>query len=120
MPRQAPLRAALEQLFAGPTASEGAPEGRPPAVGLRSVKMVEDRVYIDLHADRFPGNYTTSCGGAIFNAQLIATVQGIVPAARIVVALDGDPRRFVEAQQGYCPTPPQLGDRCDASGFQAP
>ena len=84
---------------------------------LRSVRAVEDRVYVDLVASRFRGNYTTSCGGAMFNAQLRATVRGIAPQTRVVVALDGAARRFVEAQQGYCPTPPTQGDRCNRSGF---
>lgn len=118
--REAPLRPALQALFAGPTAAEraaGSSGFAAPGL-LRSVRLADGRAYVDLRRDLFPPNAGTACGGAAFLAQLEATVQGVTPGADVVAALDGDPRAFVEAQQGSCPQPPTAGDRCDPASFR--
>ena len=119
VPSAAPLRPAIEALFAGPTAEEqevGLVGFAVPGL-LRSVRLLDGVVYMDLRAERFPGAATTSCGSALFTGGVGATVRGIVPGADVVVALDGDPRAYVQALQGECLEPIGRGDPCDASGF---
>ena len=124
-------RAALEQLFAGPTPEEErrfgvgsafAPES---ADLLNSVRIENGVAYVDLkrfesmpNANNLAG-YGTSCGMGGFFGQLGATLRQFPTIRDVRYAFDGDPRAFVEYMQGGCPDEPiPPGDPCDPAPFR--
>ena len=117
--------AALTELFGGATEQEQSEGlggfGPETAALLRSVRVMDGTAYVDLDASLLPGNFGTSCGGSAFGAMVGSTLTQFPTVDNYVVALDGDPRAFVEFMQGACPQPsPAPGDSCDPATFQSP
>lgn len=118
---EAVLTAALEALFAGPTQPERARglSGFGDGEGLlRSVFVEDGTAYVDLDASRLSGTYSTSCGSAAFFAMLAPTVTQFPSVDGYVLALDGDPKAFVEFMQGACPKEGTLPKECDPAPFR--
>lgn len=114
--------AALRELFAGPTESERAAGYRSPfsaatAGLLKRVFIVRGTAYVDLNDPRelLPG-VTSSCGAAEFNTQIEHTLRQFPTVQRVIVAIDGDPRRFYDWMGQACDP---SNDRCDAAPFRA-
>ena len=125
-------RAALEQLFAGPTPEEerryGARSAFSPRTAdlLNSVRVEEGIAYVDLRdfttvegASTQLGAYSTSCGMGAFSGQVETTLRQFPTVREVRYAFDGDPRAFVEYMQGGCPDEPvPPGDVCDPAPFR--
>jgi spore germination protein GerM len=114
--------AALVQLFAGPTVLERAAGDRSPfsaatAGLLKRVLITDGTAYVDLHDLRaqLPGA-TSSCGAAEFNLQIERTLRQFPTVRRILLAIDGDPRRFAEWMGQDCDL---RNDHCDPAPFRA-
>ena len=124
LPRTAAVAtAALRQLFAGPTEAERAAGYRSPfsaatADLLKRVHIEHGTAYVDLNdpRERLPG-VTSSCGAAEFHTQIERTLRQFATVRRIVLAIDGEPRRFYEWMGQDCDL---TNDRCDAAPFRAP
>ncbi|HKS29667.1 MAG TPA: GerMN domain-containing protein [Pyrinomonadaceae bacterium] len=117
-------RAALEQLFAGPTEKEKAegyyswfnPETK--AI-LKSVVVKNRTAYVNFKQDTFAilsGNVSTSCGSDQFISEMEKTLRQFPSIKKIFYAIDGKPQDFYEFLQGECPE--ELGKTCDGSNFQ--
>jgi spore germination protein GerM len=114
--------AALRQLFAGPTEAEREAGYRSPfsaatAGLLRRVFIIDGTAYVDLNDPRalLPGA-TSSCGAAEFGSQIERTLRQFSTVRRVIVAIDGDPRRYYEWLDLECDL---TNDRCDAAPFRA-
>jgi spore germination protein GerM len=113
-------RAALQELFAGPTPKERA-EGYRSWFSentrgiLKDVRIEGRTAYVDLHDLRplIPGA-TSSCGSAEFFAQVEATLEQFQTVERVVLAIEGESRRFYDWMEMECD---QTNDYCDASRF---
>ncbi len=124
-PRQVPrtegvAAAALRQLFAGPTKSERAAGYRSPfsaatAGLLRRVHIEHGTAYVDLNDQRAQlAGATSSCGAAEFRTQIERTLRQFPTVRRVILAIDGEPRRFYEWMGQDCDL---TNDRCDAAPF---
>lgn len=116
---QAVAKAALNELFAGPTAEERA-QGYSSLFSektksiLKSVKVEDETAYVDL-VDIRPvlGSASTSCGSAAFLAEVESTLKQFSTVKKVVLAIEGKPETFYEwlqigcsPQDSYCdPTP---------------
>lgn len=113
-------RAALNQLFAGPSEPEQAAGFRslfsPATAGLlRDIRIdAEGTIYVDLHDLRaqLPG-VDTACGRVQFMAEVEGTLRQFRTVRRVVLALEGEPRRFNDwlqlpcvPEKGACEEPP--------------
>jgi spore germination protein GerM len=117
-------RAALEQLFAGPTEKEKA-EGyyswfspKTKSV-LKSIVIKNKMAYVNFKPDAFailPGGVSTSCGSDQFLSEMEKTLRQFPSIKKIFYAVDGNPAEFYEFLQGECPR--ELGKNCDGSNFQ--
>lgn len=116
-------KAALEQLFAGPTAEEKA-EGyyswfSPASASiLKSVVVKNKRAYVNFKPEVFSilsGSVTTSCGGALFISEMEKTLLQFPSVKKVFFAVDGKPADFYEHMQGDCP---EELKNCDGSNFQ--
>ena len=116
-------RAALEQLFAGPTEKEKA-EGyhswfSPASAGiLKSVVVKNKKAYVNFKPDVFailPGAVSTSCGGSEFMAEMERTLLQFPTIKKVFFAVNGNPQDFYEFLQGECP---EELKNCDGSDFQ--
>ena len=122
LPRtQAVATAALQQLFAGPTAAERAAGDRSPfsaatAGLLKRVHIEHGTAYVDLHDLRaqLPG-VSSSCGAAEFGLQIERTLRQFPTVRRVILAIDGDPRRFAEWMGQDCDL---RNDHCDPAPFR--
>lgn len=121
-PRQVPkteavAAAALRQLFAGPSAAEAADGYRSPfsaasAGLLRRVRIEHGTAYVDLNDPReLLGGATSSCGAAEFQTQVERTLRQFPTVRRVILAIDGEPRRFYEWMGQDCDL---SNDQCDA------
>lgn len=117
-------RAALEQLFAGPTEREKA-EGyyswfKPETKSiLKSVVVKNKRAYVNFKPDTFAilsGSVSTSCGGSQFISEMEKTLLQFPTIKKVFYAIDGNPQEFYEFLQGECPE--ELGKNCDGSNFR--
>jgi hypothetical protein len=119
---EAVATAALRKLFAGATAEEKAAGlsgfGHETAGLLRSVRIEDGTAYVDLVAALLPDSVGTSCGGTAFQVMVGETLLQFPTIERYVVALDGDPRAFVEVMQGGCEDPVEPGGPCDPAPFR--
>jgi hypothetical protein len=119
---EAVATAALRELFAGATAEEKAAGlggfGPETAELLRSMRIEDGTAYVDLVADLLPDSVGTLCGGTAFQAMVGETLLQFPTIERYVVALDGDPRAFVEVMQGACEDPVEPGGPCDPAPFR--
>jgi spore germination protein GerM len=117
-------RAALEQLFAGPTEKEKV-EGyyswfSPKSKSiLKSIVIKNNRAYVNFKPDTFAilsGSVSTSCGSDQFLSEIEKTLRQFPSIKKIFYAIDGKPSDFYEFLQGECPR--ELGKNCDGSNFQ--
>lgn len=117
-------RAALEQLFAGPTEKEKAKgyyswfSPKTKSV-LKSIVIKNNRAYVNFKPDAFsilPGAISTSCGSDQFLSEMEKTLRQFPSIKKIFYAIDGNPAEFYEFLQGECPR--ELGKKCDGSNFQ--
>ena len=117
------LKAALEQLFAGPTAEEKAKGfysdfSEDTKSLLISVNIKNRSAFVnmrDLSATSSIGNFTTSCGGSNFFGQVESTLKQFPSVRKVFFAFEGDPSHFYDWMQiGECPK--ELRN-CDASNF---
>ena len=114
-------RAALEQLFLGPTTAEQA-NGYVSAFSAATADIligvtIKDQVaYVNLKDIRaIIPNASTSCGSAAFFAAVEATVKGTADVTRVLYAIEGDPEPFWEWMQVGCAP---LNDNCDPAPFR--
>lgn len=120
-PTAAVATAALQQLFAGPTEAERATGYRSPfsaatAGLLRRVHIEDGTAYVDLNDPREAlAGATSSCGAAEFNTAIERTLRQFSTVRRVILAIDGDPRRFYEWMGQACDL---TNDRCDAGPFR--
>ncbi|HEX8748028.1 MAG TPA: GerMN domain-containing protein [Pyrinomonadaceae bacterium] len=117
-------RAALEQLFEGPTEREKAQgyyswfSPKTKSV-LKSIVIKNKRAYVNFKPDAFsilPGGISTSCGSSQFLSEMEKTLRQFPSIKKIFYAIDGNPAEFYEFLQGECPK--ELGKNCDGSNFQ--
>jgi len=120
---EAAARAALEQLFAGPTGQEKAKGfysdfSEATKSLLISVNVKQRAAYVnlrDLTSSSRMGNFTTSCGGSNFFGQVGNTLKQFPSIKKVFFSMEGDPSIFYDWMQiGECPK--ELKD-CDASNF---
>jgi spore germination protein GerM len=119
---EAVATAALQQLFAGPTEAERAAGDRSPfsaatAGLLKRVHIDHGTAYVDLHDLRaqLPGA-TSSCGAAEFGMAIERTLRQFATVRRVILAIEGDPRRHADWMGQACDL---RNDHCDASPFRA-
>jgi hypothetical protein len=114
--------AALQQLFAGPTAAEQAMGYRSPfsaatAGLLKSLRVRDGTAYVDLHDPRAQlAGVSSSCGAAEFQSQVHRTLRQFASIQRVVFAIEGQPRTFYDWMNESCG--PANG-HCDARPFAA-
>lgn len=114
-------RAALQQLFAGPTEEEKA-QGYTSLFSqatkdiLQGLKVEGNTAYVNLADVRWliPAA-SSSCGGASFFAAIRSTLAQVSPVERVIYAIDGNPALFYEWAQIGCD---RTDDRCDPAPFQ--
>ena len=115
-------RAALEQLFGGPSETEKARgfvswfSDETKSI-LRGVKVKNRTAYVNFNdLSGFPilGNATTSCGSAQFFAQVEKTLKQFPTIKHVFFAIEGDPQRFYEWMQMECP---EELKNCDKTNF---
>lgn len=120
---KAVAKAALEQLFAGPTSAEQAKGfysdfSDDTKTLLISVNIRNRYAYVnmrDLSGSSSIGNFTTSCGGSNFFGQVERTLKQFPGIRKVFFAFEGDPSHFYDWMQiGECPR--ELRN-CDASHF---
>jgi len=118
---RAVARAALEQLFRGPTPEEKALGyhsffSAQTATLLRRITIHDGTAYIDLH-DMRPAlaGATSSCGSAEFISQVAATLAQFPAIERTVFAIEGDPKTFYEWLEFECGP---MNDHCDSRRFR--
>ena len=120
---KAVAKAALEQLFAGPTNEEQAKGfysdfSDATSSLLISVNIRNRHAYVnmrDLTGTSSIGNFTTSCGGSNFFGQVESTLKQFSGVRKIFFAFEGDPSHIYDWMQiGECPK--ELRN-CDGSNF---
>jgi spore germination protein GerM len=117
-------KAALEQLFAGPTEAEKAEGYRSwfsPATKsiLKSIVIKNKTAYVNFKLNAFEvltGNVSTSCGSDQFLSEMEKTLLQFPTIKKVFYAIDGKPQDFYEYLQGECPE--ELGKNCDGSNFK--
>lgn len=116
-------KAALEQLFAGPTSEEQAKGfvsdfSDATKSFLISVNVKNGAAYVnlrDLTTTPSMGSFTTSCGGSNFFGQVENTLKQFPTIKKVFFAIEGDPSLFYSwMQMDGCPK--ELKN-CDASSF---
>jgi spore germination protein GerM len=120
---KAVAKAALDQLFAGPTSEERAKGfysdfSDATRSLLISVNIRNRYAYVnmrDLTTTSSIGNFTTSCGGSNFFGQVESTLKQFPGIRRVFFAFEGDPSHFYDWMQiGECPREIR---NCNASNF---
>jgi spore germination protein GerM len=117
---QGVARAALQELFRGPTPAERS-EGyrswfsQSTRSVLKDVRIADRTAYVDLHDLRqiIPGA-SSSCGSAEFFAQVEATLKQFPTVERVILAIEGQPRLFYDWMEMECA---EANDYCDATPF---
>jgi len=119
-PGIATVKAALEELLAGPTEAE-TEQGyvsmfsSQTASMLKNVRVEGATAYVNLaDARQVIPSAGTSCGSQAFLAQVRRTVQGVLPVERVLYAMEGDPAAFYEWLQVGCSA---ANDFCDPAPF---
>jgi spore germination protein GerM len=114
-------KAALTELFAGPTATEKA-EGYSSFFSsatkgiLKSVKVEEGTAYVNLTDIRqIIPNASTSCGSAQFLAEMGSTLKQFPTVKKVIFAINGQPQAFYDWIQIGCSAE---NDNCDATPFK--
>ena len=118
---RAVARAALSELFAGPTQRESELGYRSPfsaatRTSLRGLRIVGGTAYVDLNdrRDQLAGA-TSSCGAAELKAQISRTLRQFKTVRRVIVAIEGQPRTFYEWLSEPCD---KRNDQCDDKPFR--
>ena len=104
-------KAALEELFKGPTKAEEADElssffSEDTKDILISVKIKNGAAYVNLKGKVIEklGNAATSCGGAGYDASVEKTLKQFPAIKKIFFAIEGDPALYYDWMQiGECP-----------------
>jgi len=116
-------KAALEELFKGPTEGEKS-QGYTSWFSektkdiLKSIKIENNTAYVDLKDIRqIIPNVSASCGSAEFLAEIEATLKQFDSVARVIIAIDGNPSTFYEWIQIGCS---EENDFCDETPFKKP
>lgn len=97
---KAVARAALEELFKGPTEAEKADElssffSEDTKDILISVKIKKGVAYVNLKKDvEKLGNATSSCGSLSFSASIEKTLEQFRTVKKICLAIEGDPEEY--------------------------
>lgn len=113
----------LETLFLGPTPDERIQGyhsffSERTAGLLRRMKIEAGTAYIDLHDLRTElSGITSSCGGAEFFNQIERTLAVIPGIARIIFAIEGNPKAFYDWMEMECDA---RNDQCDPRPFGSP
>ncbi len=114
-------KAALEQLFSGPRASERA-KGYLSTFSdstksiLISVKVKKGTAYVNLKDfTRIIPNTSASCASELFMAEMDTTLKQFPSIKKAVYAIEGSPRSFYGHLQMDCEEEPGL---CDESPFK--
>jgi len=113
--------AALRALFAGPTEAEQAAGWRSPfsaatAGLLRNVRLVQGTAYVDLNDHpALWARASATCGAAELLVAIERTLRQFPSVRRVVVAIEGDPRRFYGAIGLACD---MSNDHCSRRPFQ--
>ncbi len=116
---QGVAKAALNELFKGPTEEEKKGELSSFFTNdskdiLKNITIKEGNAYVDL--DKWViqnlGGATTSCGGAGFSAQIESTLKQFPTIKKVFYSIEGNSTEFYSWQQMDCPT--ELKD-CDSS-----
>lgn len=114
-------KAALEQLFAGPTEEERAQGytsffSEKTSKLLKEIKIVDGIAYVDLNDPRpLIPNASTSCGSAEFLAEIKNTLAQFPTIKEVVLAINGQPQVFYEWLQLDCPP---ASHYCDPTPFK--
>ena len=125
---QEPLRATLQQLFAGPTEQErqlgttSVSFSTRTAPLLRSVHVAHERAYVDLVASVATGlqlGIPPGCDRSPFGEQIAVTLQKFPGVHGVVYALDGDPLAYAKAVGATCPATAAPASQCDPESFRA-
>lgn len=119
---KAVAKAALEELFKGPTEAEKKDElssvfSEETKSILKSVKIKNGAAYVNLDGSVIEklGNATTSCGGAGYDASVEKTLKQFPTIKKIFFAVEGDPAIYYDWMQiGECP--PELKN-CSGKDF---
>lgn len=116
---QGVARAALNELFKGPTEAEKNDKLSSFFTNdskdiLKNITIKDGNAYVDL--DKWViqnlGGATTSCGGAGFSAQIETTLKQFPTVKKVFYSIDGNTTEFYSWQQMDCPK--ELKD-CDSS-----
>ncbi|MGI5827433.1 MAG: GerMN domain-containing protein [Patescibacteria group bacterium] len=115
------IKAALEQLFMGPTQSEKE-QGYTSFFSdktrgiLQSVRVEGRTAYVDLKDIRnIIPNASTSCGSQEFLAQVGETIKHYRTVDKVIYAINGDPETFYEWIQLGCS---EENNNCDSTPFK--
>jgi spore germination protein GerM len=117
---QGVARAALQELFRGPTPEEREAGYRSwfsdsTRAVLKDVRIAGRTAYVDLHDLRqLIPSATSSCGSTEFFAQVEATLKQFPTVDRVVLAIEGQSRLFYDWMDMECA---EANDYCDASRF---
>lgn len=114
-------KAALNELFKGPTTSEKA-QGYSSLFSnatsdiLLSITIQEQIAYVNLKdiRSRLP-NASTSCGSTQFFAEVESTLKQFEGIQKVIYAINGDPEQFYEWMQIGCT---KDNNNCDATPFE--
>ena len=113
--------AALQALFAGPTAEEqkrgfSSLFSKKTEHILRSIRVQEGIAYVDLEDIRTSiPNVSASCGSAAFLSQIGVTLKELSDVRQVLFAIHGDPKTFYEWIQIGCTAENNF---CDATPFR--
>lgn len=114
-------RAALVELFKGPTKQEEADElssffSEDTKDILISVKIKKGAAYVNFKEEVMQklGNATTSCGSRSFHASIEKTLKQFPTIKKVFFAVEGSPADYYEWMQYDCPT--ELKN-CSGSNF---
>lgn len=118
---KAVAKAALNELFKGPTEKEKAQNyvsffSEKTKSILKSVKIEKETAYVNLVDIRpIVPNASTSCGSAEFLAEIETTLKQFPTVKKVILAIEGKPEAFYEwlqlgcsAQDGLCDEKPFL------------
>ena len=114
-------KAALNELFAGPTTAEKA-EGYSSFFSsatkniLKSVKIVNEIAYLNLTDIRpIIPNASASCGSAQFLAEVETTLKQFPTVKKVIFAINGEPQTFYDWIQIGCSSE---NNHCDPTPFK--
>lgn len=87
------LEAAFEELLTGPTANNNVTSTIPQGTQLRSLRVQNNEIYVDLSSDFTSGGGSTSMSGRL--AQVVYTATSLNPDARVWINVDGQKLEYL-------------------------